>query len=958
MAEVNLKKLIGGRQNTWFEDLLSMADERIAVEDAAGQLLLGTAISQPAVRQPVEFNGEVIGYVAGGARAPVFAELLRQLVAKESERKTLGQEVLGMYREINVIYNFSEKLSETIDPEAIAGTALHEACHLIEAGDGAVYLLRQEEGSELKLLSTTGEVFAEQGSGEAFSALAQRIVHDGTAEIVNDTEEDERFAAVGPWLSSLLYAPLKVKQRVLGAILLGSPRPTNYRASDLKLLITLALQSASAIESALLYDKVIQEALRREEALRRVDKLKDEFLANTSHELRTPLNGIIGISESLYDEADRISPEALRENLAMTIASGRRLASLVNDILDFSKLKNADIELQRKPVNIRVVADVVLRHNAPMTRGKSLQLINEIPFDIPLVNGDENRLQQVLYNLIGNAVKFTESGFVKISAKPDEDGMITVRVDDSGIGIPVDKREIIFEEFQQADGSIAREFTGTGLGLSISRRLVEMHGGRIWVNSEVARGSTFFFTLPVAHGALVSADEVPTNEVLIDDKPLHTSANLNDGSSAVHKDTVLPDTDRGYSIRILVVDDEPINHQVLKNHLSANQYQIIQAFTGREALQLLEESRYDLVLLDVMMPRMSGYEVCQKIREKYLSSELPVIMVTAKNQVEDLVYGLTAGANDYIAKPFTKQEFLARINTQLDLSRIFQVTGRFVPDEFIRSLGRERITEVQLGDHVTREVSVFFADLRDYTHLSEQMGPEDNFRFIDAYNRRMGPIVNRNHGFINQYLGDAILALFPGQPADALRCAIGIQVALRDYNVQRLEKGRIPVRVGAGLHTGPLIMGVTGDEERMDVAIISDTVNTASRIEGLSKHYGVNILLSEESLHLLQDPGEFHFRFLGKVQVKGKQNALRIYECFDGDPPEMLQSKMATATRFEEGMQHYFEKDFALAALAFQEVTRQHPGDATARIFLQKCGQFIATGVPDDWDGVEVMGWK
>jgi two-component system, sensor histidine kinase ChiS len=955
MAEVNLKKLIGGRQNTWFEDLLSMADERIAVEDAAGQLLLGTAISQPAVRQPVELNGEVIGYVAGGARAPVFAELLRQLVAKESERKTLGQEVLGMYREINVIYNFSEKLSETIDPEAIAGTALHEACHLIEAGGGAVYLLRQEEGSELKLLSASGEVFAEQGSGEAFSALAQRIVQDGTAEIVNDTAEDERFAAVGPWLSSLLYAPLKVKQRVLGAILLGSPRPTNYRASDLKLLITLALQSASAIESALLYDKVIQEARQREEALRRVDKLKDEFLANTSHELRTPLNGIIGISESLYDEADRVSPETLRENLAMTIASGRRLASLVNDILDFSKLKNADIELQRKSVNLRVVADVVLRHNAPMTRGKSLQLINEIPFDIPLVNGDENRLQQVLYNLIGNAVKFTESGFVKISAKPDEDGTITVRVDDSGIGIPVDKREIIFEEFQQADGSIAREFAGTGLGLSISRRLVEMHGGRIWVQSEVGRGSTFSFTLPVSEGATVNLAEpfyeasgTPAMELPAADEGLVRAAEIVDQ----------PSSQNGNTISILVVDDEPINHQVLKNHLSSSQYHISQAYTGREALQLLEESRYDLVLLDVMMPRMSGYEVCQKIREKYLSSELPVIMVTAKNQVEDLVYGLTAGANDYIAKPFTKQEFLARINTQLDLSRIFQVTGRFVPDEFIRSLGRERITEVQLGDHVTREVSVFFADLRDYTRLSEQMGPEDNFRFIDAYNRRMGPIVNRNHGFINQYLGDAILALFPGQPADAIRCAIGIQVALRDYNVQRLEKGRIPVRVGAGLHTGPLIMGVTGDEERMDVAIISDTVNTASRIEGLSKHYGVNILLSEESLHRLQDPGEFHFRFLGKVQVKGKQNALRIYECFDGDPPEMLQAKMATATRFEEGMQHYFEKDFALAALAFQEVTRQHPGDATARIFLQKCGQFIATGVPDDWDGVEVMGWK
>jgi two-component system, sensor histidine kinase ChiS len=958
MAEVNLKKLIGGRQNTWFQDLLSMADERIAVEDAAGQVLLGVAISQPAVRQPVELNGEVIGYVAGGTRAPVFAELLRQLVAKESERKTLGQEVLGMYREINVIYNFSEKLSETIDPEAIAGTALHEACHLIEAGGGAVYLLRQEEGSELKLLSASGEVFAEQGSGAAFSALAQRIVHDGTAEIVNDTAEDERFAAVGPWLNSLLYAPLKVKQRVLGAILLGSPRPTNYRASDLKLLITLALQSASAIESALLYDKVIQEARQREEALRRVDKLKDEFLANTSHELRTPLNGIIGISESLYDEADRVSPETLRENLAMTIASGRRLASLVNDILDFSKLKNADIELQRKPVNLRVAADLVLRHNTPMIRGKALQLVNDIPFDVPLVDGDENRLQQVLYNLIGNAVKFTDAGFVKVSAQPDGQGMITVSVADSGIGIPPGKQEIIFEEFQQADGSIAREFAGTGLGLSISRRLVEMHGGRIWVQSEEGRGSTFFFTLPVADTQPAeSAASVESESPVPDAEPVIRGLSPN-GDRHLPVSAGSPAESNGESIHILVVDDEPINHQVLRNHLAGRHYQVSQAYTGREALQLLDEDRFDLVLLDVMMPRMSGYEVCQKIRERYLSSELPVIMVTAKNQVEDLVYGLGSGANDYIAKPFTKQEFLARIKTQIDLNRIFRVTGRFVPDEFIRSLGRERITEVQLGDHVTREVSVFFADLRDYTRLSEQMGPEDNFRFIDAYNRRMGPIVNRNHGFINQYLGDAILALFPGESADAIRCAIGIHEELRSYNLHRQGKGRMPIRVGTGLHTGPLIMGVTGDEERMDVAIISDTVNTASRIESLSKHYGVNILLSEESLNRLRDPSEFHFRFLGKVQMKGKQNALRLYECFDGDPPDLLEAKAETATRFNEAMQCYFNKDFTLAALAFQEVTRRHPDDATARMFLQKCGQLIATGVPADWDGVEVMAWK
>ena len=380
----------------------------------------------------------------------------------------------------------------------------------------------------------------------------------------------------------------------------------------------------------MLSKEIIEEAKSREEALKRVDRLKDEFLANTSHELRTPLNGIIGLSESLYD---RTLDTGQREDLSMIISSGRRLASLVNDILDFSKLKNFDIEIQRKPVDLYSLTEIVLRINAPLTIGKNISLSNQIPVDLQAAFGDENRLQQILNNLIGNAIKFTQSGQVVVSAKNEEE-VIIISVSDTGIGIPEDKRDIIFQEFQQADGSISREFAGTGLGLSISKRLAELHGGKMWFESEYGKGSTFYFTLPCSDDkAELPAGAPALARVAIE--------------NAIEKMAVVDTSDENAKIKnngkvnhILIVDDEPINHQVLKNHLSSEKYQITMAMNGEDALKALNNGNtYDLVLLDVMMPRMNGYEVCQKIREKFMPSELPVIMVTAKNQVQDLVHG-------------------------------------------------------------------------------------------------------------------------------------------------------------------------------------------------------------------------------------------------------------------------------------------------------------------------------
>ncbi len=228
--------------------------------------------------------------------------------------------------------------------------------------------------------------------------------------------------------------------------------------------------------------------------LQRLDKHKNEFLTNTFHELRTPLNGIIGIADSLIDSP---LPEQTRANLTMIIVSGQRLANLVSNILDFSKLRHNNIDLQLKSVSLRKIVEVVFSLSKPLIGNKNLQLINTISLNLPPAKADENRLQQILHNLLSNAVKFTEQGRVEISAELNEN-LIAVSVSDTGIGISKDKLESIFKSFEQADGSTARVYGGTGLGLAVSKKLVELHGGKISVTSEMGVGSRFTFTLPGA----------------------------------------------------------------------------------------------------------------------------------------------------------------------------------------------------------------------------------------------------------------------------------------------------------------------------------------------------------------------------------------------------------------------------------------------------------------------------
>ncbi|EDN68615.1 adenylate cyclase [Beggiatoa sp. PS] len=548
----------------------------------------------------------------------------------------------------------------------------------------------------------------------------------------------------------------------------------------------------------------------------------------------------------------------------------------------------------------------------------------------------------------------------------------------------------------------------------------------------------------------------------------------------------------------MIVDDEPVNRQVLVNHLSLQNYKTIQATDGQEALNLVLEGEIkpDLILLDIMMPYKTGYDVTQKIRKKWPADELPIILLTAKNQVSDLVVGLEMGANDYLTKPVSKDELLARIKTHLHILQlkaeslqlaienerqirqfleavpvgvvVFDVNGipfyanqtaqqiagksiteeilpieqienyqiyqagtqdlypsdklpvvqalfgknstvddiefhrdnkiipieswgtpifdeegkviyaitvfqditerkqamaarerftqelfqlneayeRFVPREFLSQLDKKSILEVNLGDHIEKDITVLFSDIRGFTSLSEKMTPKQNFDFINSYLSKMEPIIFQHHGFIDKYIGDAIMALFPTSADDAVHGSIVMLKNLEDYNEGRKRANYDLIKIGIGLHKGPLMLGTVGGQNRMDGTVIADAVNLASRVEGLTKIYGTPLLITEQTYLALTEPTQYHIRVIDKVKVKGKSEVVTIYEVYDADSLDMLTRKDQTHEDFEAGFELYHQQDYQQAQQFFDKVLQIHENDKVAQVYLERCQKILGMIMP------------
>ncbi len=397
----------------------------------------------------------------------------------------------------------------------------------------------------------------------------------------------------------------------------------------------------------------LQTIAKQNQDLQSADKLKDEFLATTSHELRTPLHGMIGVAQTLLSGAHGNVPSAQCFQLEIIINSGNRLSNLVDDLLDYHKMRYGDLKLEHHAVSVASSAQLVVELSNHLIVNKPVRLLNHIDPRLPMVSADPQRLEQVLYNLIGNAIKFTNEGKVVLNATQEAEQLV-IEVIDTGRGIPEQDLATIFEPLMQSQS--ARYQHGTGLGLSISKHLIELMDGTLSVSSQPLLGTTFRLTLPLANEGQLR-DQTETE---------HFKIVSNEMLNLTQEPIALPENPDGKLI--LIADDEPVNLRILESFLRLEGYRVACASDGQQALNMVEQQKPAMLLLDIMMPEVTGYEVCQRLRQNYSRYELPIVMLTALNQTEDKIKGFEVGANDYLVKPFNKHELSARIKVHIDAS--------------------------------------------------------------------------------------------------------------------------------------------------------------------------------------------------------------------------------------------------------------------------------------------------
>jgi adenylate cyclase len=431
------------------------------------------------------------------------------------------------------------------------------------------------------------------------------------------------------------------------------------------------------------------------------------------------------------------------------------------------------------------------------------------------------------------------------------------------------------------------------------------------------------------------------------------------------------------SWKVLIVDDEIEIHDItklaLKEFIFENKsIKFFSAYSGKEAKEIIKNNDdIALILLDVVMEtEEAGLAVVKYIRDILNNKIVRIILRTGQpGQVPEDVVIVNYDINDYKTKTeLTNRKLFTTVVTALrsfsslnqiecnksELERIAAASARFVPREFLKFLKRESIVDARLGDAVQAEMTIMFADIRSFTSLSESMSPQENFEFLNSYLSRVGPVIRQYDGFIDKYIGDGIMALFPNSAEDAVQAAIEMQQQVKIYNKHRENSGYKPISIGIGLHTGSLMLGTIGEAERMESTVISDAVNLASRVEGLTKLYGVGIVASVQTLCRIDDPQHYKCRFLDRVQVKGKQTPVAVFEIYDGDSDIMIELKTQTQTYFEQGIFFHYQQQFAQAKQMFLRVLQVNKEDKAAIFYAERCDMLIKNALIMTVEGIEI----
>ena len=384
------------------------------------------------------------------------------------------------------------------------------------------------------------------------------------------------------------------------------------------------------------------ELLMAKEKAEESDKLKTAFLANMSHEIRTPMNGILGFAEMLNDES--LSPGNRKKYLDIIHSSGKMLINLIDDIIDFAKIEAGQVNIVPQDFSLNTLLSQV--HTSFLTeqlkKDKSevkLRVRKAFTNENCFIHADPNRLRQILTNLIGNAFKFTDEGFIEFGYRKPRKKMLQFYVKDSGIGIPADKLKVIFDRFIQADSSPTRRYGGSGLGLAISKGFVELLGGRMWAESKVGEGSSFYFTIPYVPGKILSEEEISKRR---------------------------PKKSYNWEGKVfLIAEDDKFSYKFLESFIKQTKADVMHAIDGKEAIDICRNNNIDLVLMDIQMPEMNGLQATEEIKK--FNKSLPVIAQTANAITEEKQKCFEAGCDDFITKPVNITELFTKIDKWLSV---------------------------------------------------------------------------------------------------------------------------------------------------------------------------------------------------------------------------------------------------------------------------------------------------
>jgi signal transduction histidine kinase/DNA-binding response OmpR family regulator len=455
---------------------------------------------------------------------------------------------------------------------------------------------------------------------------------------------------------SLIYLPLIVHDRVLGVISIQSFQKHAYTNYHLSILQNLAAYTTVALDNARLFAEAQQARAAAEEA----NEAKSSFLSTVSHELRTPLTSVLGFAKIIKKRLDeKIFPllkiednktqrtvDQVAENLNVVVAEGERLTTLINNVLDLAKIEAGKIEWQKETLAVPELIGRATAATSSLFDSSGLKCLTEIEADLPEVIGDRDKLIQVVINLISNAVKFTDKGSVTCRALR-KNGEIVVSIIDTGSGIAPEDQPKVFEKFKQVGETLTNKPKGTGLGLTICKEIVEHHGGRIWVESELGKGSTFSFALPVK----TKADgELPQMDL---------AALLSQLKQRVETTTLKAKHGKP---SILVVDDEASIRELLNQNLQEAGYQVRIASNGREALEQVRHEHPDLIILDVMMPEMNGFDVAAVLKNDPATMDIPILILSI---VQDRERGFRLGVDRYLTKPIDTDALFREVGSLL-----------------------------------------------------------------------------------------------------------------------------------------------------------------------------------------------------------------------------------------------------------------------------------------------------